>query len=135
MGEILEKGLLIGFGLSVSIFFISIITPFISLLFTETQTPLDQHDTFVFTMDYGLAYNPQEMTEELHINMSLSIEITLTMESSKGNLFLNITSPLKSTRLYCSRLIILSNHTITGEIETIFTYNTELIILTFRGRE
>ncbi len=133
MGEILEKGLLIGFGLSVAIFFFTLITPYLALIFSETQIPLDQHDTFVFTIEYGLSYNPQHMEEDLHINVSLSIEIQLSLEINKDTLYLNITSPLKSTLLSSSILILLFNNTVTGDFEIIFSYDVDLIIINFKG--
>ncbi|TFG14062.1 MAG: hypothetical protein EU535_03845 [Promethearchaeota archaeon] len=131
MAEILEKGLLIGFGLSVAIFFFSIFTPYISIIFSRTQEPLDQHDTFVYTIEYGLSYENGE--DELHLNMSLSIEILLSLNFMGDELFLNITSPLKSTLLSSPRLILLSNSSITGDFEVIFSYDVNLVIISFWG--
>lgn len=131
MAEILEKGLLIGFGLSVAIFFFSVFTPFLSIIFSGNPEPLDQHDTFVYTIEYGLTYNHNE--EDLHINMSLSIEILLSLDIREDIYFLNITSTSKSTLLASSNLILLSNSSITGDFEVIFSYDVDLIIIDFRG--
>lgn len=131
MAEILEKGLLIGFGLSVAIFFFSVFTPYLSVIFSGNQEPLDQHDIFVYTIEYGLSYDQSE--EDLHINISLSIEISLSLELIMDAYRLNITSVLKSTLIHSSSLIILSNSSVTGNFEVIFSYNVNLVIITFRG--
>jgi len=131
MAEILEKGLLIGFGLSIALLFFSIFTPYLSIIFSGTQESLDQHDTFVYTIEYGLSYNQNE--EDLHINMSLTIEILLSLDFKKNIYFLNISSPLKSTLLSSTSLILLSNSSVTGNFEVIFSYDVNLIIISFQG--
>jgi len=131
MAEILEKGLLIGFGLSVAIFFFSVFTPYLSVFFTGNYEPLDEHDIFVYTIEYGLSYNKGEV--DLHVNMSLSIEISLTLESFMDAYGLNVTSNLKSSLIISSSLIILSNNSVTGSFEVIFSYDINLVIITFRG--
>jgi hypothetical protein len=131
MAEILEKGLLIGFGLSVAIFFFSVFTPYLSIFFSENQQPLDEHDIFVYTIEYGLSYTQSE--DDLHINMSLSIEVSLTLEMLMDVYRLNISSPLRSTLITSSSLIILSNSSVTGNFEVIFSYDVNLVIITFRG--
>jgi len=131
MAEILEKGLLIGFGLSIALLFFGIFTPYLSIIFSGTQESLDQHDTFVYTIEYGLSYNQYE--DDLHINMSLTIEILLSLDFKNNLYFLNISSPLKSTLLSSSSLIILSNTSVTGNFEAIFSYDVNLVIISFKG--
>ena len=133
MAEILEKGLLIGFGLSIALLFFGIFTPYLSIIFTGTQESLDQHDTFVYSIEYGLSYNQYE--DELHINMSLTIEIQLFLNFKNNIYFLNISSPLKSTLLSSTSLIILSNNSVTGNFEVIFSYDVNLVIISFRGEQ
>lgn len=133
MAEILEKGLLIGFGLSVGVFFFALLSPYFSIIFSNTPTPLDQHDTFAFTMEYGLSYNPHE-EDELHINVSLTLDYYLSLLYTGDELFLNISSSSKSTLLSSSRQIVLCNSSITGNIETIFSYTENKVTLLFRGR-
>ncbi len=134
MGEILEKGMMIGLGLTLAIFFLTITTPILSLIFTDSISSLDQHDTFAFAMEYGLSYFPEGDIGELSIKFSLTFNITISLESFGDELYLNITSPLKSTRLYSSRYLILSNNSITGDFEIHFLYNIQFITVTFWGK-
>ena len=134
MGEILEKGLLIGFGLSIAIFFLTMMNPFLTLIFSGNPSPLDQHDTLVLTLEYGLNYIPEEEPSELHIDMTLGFNISLLLESTEHNLYLKISSPLKSTRLSSSRLLILKNSSVSGNFEIEFSYSAQIITLTFWGK-
>jgi len=134
LGEILEKGLLIGFGLSVAIFFFATFTPYLSLIFSDTPPSVNQHDLFVFIMDYGLSYDPQYPNEELHINTSVSVDITLSVLLRDNTFYLNITSVLKTSLRPCSQLLLLNNYTVTGDLEVVFTYKLNLLILTFWRR-
>ena len=131
MAEILEKGLLIGFGLSIAIFFFGVFTPYLSFLFSGNPEPLDQHDTFVNTIEYGLFYEHSE--DDLHVNMSLSIDILLALDTGMNVSLLNITSPLKSTLISSPKIILISNSSVTGNFEIIFSYNAYIVNITFRG--
>jgi hypothetical protein len=133
MGEILEKGLLIGFGLSISIFFFALIMPYFSYIFSNAPTQLDQHDSFVITIEYGLSYYPVE-EDELRVNMTLTEVFHLFILYNGENMALNISSPLKSTILPFSRTLLLCNTSIMGEIETVFSYRQNEVTLIFWGR-
>ena len=134
MGEILERGLLIGFGLSIVVFFLALFTPYVATIFSDAYTPIDQHDTFVFTIEYGLSYIPSQTEDQIRVNISLTIYIDLSIVSIQGKDFLNITSTSKTTLLSTQKSIILLNSSITGQLETAFTYTPSVVILAFWRR-
>ena len=119
MGQILEKGLLLGFGLSVAIFFFSIFTPVISVFFSDSPETLDQHDIFAFSIEYGLSYSPQFTNEEIRVNLSFSLNFNLTVASVESNFKIILSSPIRTTHHFSTRAIILSNSSISGEIEVV----------------
>ncbi|MBN2154961.1 MAG: hypothetical protein JW776_02830 [Candidatus Lokiarchaeota archaeon] len=133
MGEILERGLMIGFGLTITIFLFSVFSPVISLIFSDVSS-MDQYDMFIFTIQYGITYNPQYPEEELCINASISFEISLEVEETDQFSYLTLNTKFKSITFFSSKSIILLNYTVQGDIQCIFYYPLDAIILSFWER-
>ena len=133
MGEILEKGLVIGFGLVTSLLIISLFSPMFSTILSG-QSSLDQYESFVLTMEYGFSYIPQFPDDELNINLSLTIQIHLKITRDEDNSYFVISSESKSTTLRVLRPFILYNTTVTGKVECVFVYGSENISLIFWGK-
>jgi hypothetical protein len=133
MGEILEKGLLVGFGLSVAIIFFSFSAPFLSIIIGKESVIPNEHDIFVFIMDYGISHEPLQPNEKYQMNMSLTIEISLDFGMFNENYALNVTSMIKSTLIYTSRFLMLHNNSVTGNFTIIFQYYFNYTVIDFRG--
>ena len=134
MGEILEKGLIIGFGLTTSLLIISFFSPIFSTLLSNDSTS-DQYEIFVLTMEYGLSYIPQFSDEELNVNLSLSFQIQLDIEEKDGISHFIISSETKSNTILVSKSIVLHNKTVMGDLLCVFSYRLEKISLTFWRRD
>ena len=95
MPEILEKGLIVGFGLSVAIVFFTICSPYFFIMFDGGEISLNEHDSFVLIMEYGISHIPSHYGETSTINMSLSIKISLSLVDIDELYELHIISSIK----------------------------------------
>jgi hypothetical protein len=135
MGEIIEKGLLLGFGLSVAIVFITFSAPYLSMIIEKDPITPNQHDIFVFILDYGISHIPLQTEETYTMNMSSTIEFTLSLKQIHTNYELNVTSSLKSSLIYTSRVLILNNNSVLGNFTIIFQYFFNYTVIDFwRGK-
>ena len=124
MGEIIEKGLLIGFGLTLLIFMYSFISPFLLYITNTDNNDFNtQYNEIVFRIGYASTYTPRTDNETSKHNFSLQNEITIKYSVIFEKICINVSSKLKSTIIETKRNIIFETTLLTGSLSIEFYYH------------
>ena len=132
MGEVFEKGLMIGFGLIVLTLIINLINPIINyLLVSKYEENYKDLENLVVVFDYGLNYyqgsNEETISFQFKLRREIILECNRTRELTEiflysGGEFLSILT-LKSVYINTSQLY--------GNFTMNFTYLEEYIQINF----
>ena len=97
MSEILEKGLMIGFGLSIFIVFLSIFSPIIPIILEpNSEEDLDNYNTFISLLEFGIKYTPNNSHDNLSFSYTLSININIETKTEDNRTAINLCSKIKN---------------------------------------
>lgn len=131
MPEIIEKGLMIGFGLTILVFWLSFLNPFISY-FNYYQLNQD-YDKFIYTLDFGIKNSVHNPEQELKFNCYLKEEVKLFTYNVDNTYIIEVNSEHKNSSLYSSIPVNFSQISIQDSFLMIFNYNSQIesILITF----
>ncbi len=134
MGEILEKGLMIGFGLIIMTFFLSFINPILSMLMDPISTnDLNNYNNFVFIIDYGANFNPEEPNEVLSFNITLNNPINIQCKRLTDETEIQVNSKIKNITLNIKRIVFMDIESINGSFSMEFYYNLNIVSIKIKG--
>lgn len=122
--EIVERGLMIGFGLTILIFMASYLSPFVSY-FNNYQLNQD-YDKFIYTLDFGIKNSLQNHESELKFNCYLIEEVKIFTYYIDNTYLIEVKSEHKNSTLFSSCNVIFNQTSINGSFKMLCNYNEDV---------
>ena len=133
MSEILEKGLMIGFGLSIFIVFLSIFSPIIPIILEpDSEEDLNNYNTFISLLEFGIKYTPNNSHDKLSFSYTLSININIEKKVEDNRTAINLFSEIKNTTIYTTKQVKFTAYSLFGRFSLCFLYELNSITIEIR---
>lgn len=133
MSEILERGLMIGFGLSIFIVFLSIFSPIIPIILDPTpEDDLNNYNTFVSLLEFGIKYTPNNSHDNLSFSYTLSADINIEKMYENNKTVINLFSKIKNTTIYTTKQVTFATYSLFDSFTLCFLYELNSITIEIR---
>ena len=133
MSEILEKGLMIGFGLSIFIVFLSIFSPIIPIILEpNSEEDLNNYNTFISLLEFGIKYTPNNSHDNLSFSYTLSININIETKTEDNRTAINLFSKIKNTTIFTAKQVTFNTFSLFDRFSLCFIYDLNSIAIETR---
>lgn len=133
MSEILERGLMIGFGLSVFIVFLSIFSPiFPIILEPNSEDDINNYNSFVSLLEFGIKFTPNNSHDNLSFSYTLSTNINIEIKVENNKTVINLFSKIKNATIYTTKQINFTNNSLFDSFVLCFLYELNSITIEIR---
>jgi len=133
MSEIMEKGLMIGFGLSIFIVFLSIFSPIIPIILEpNSEEDLNNYNTFVSLLEFGIKYTPNNSYDNLTFSYTLSINIHIEKMVEGNRTIITLFSKIKNTTIYTTKQVKFTTYSLFDSFSLCFLYELNSITIEIR---
>ena len=133
MSEILERGLMIGFGLSIFIVFLSIFSPIIPIILEpNSEDDLNNYNTFASLLEFGIKYSPNNSHDNLSFSYTLSTDIYIEKKFENNKTVINLFSKIKNTTIYTTKLVEFTTYSLFDSFTLCFLYELNSITIEIR---
>ena len=133
MSEILEKGLMIGFGLSIFIGFLSFFNPIISIIFEpNSDDDLNNYNTFATLLEFGINYNPRNSHDNLSFSYTLVNDIYIEEILDINKTIINLFSKVKNSTIQTTKQVTFDTYSLFDSFTLYFLYDLNSITIEIR---
>ena len=133
MSEILERGLMIGFGLSIFIGFLSIFSPIIPIIFEpNSDDDLNNYNTFASLLEFGIKYNPSNSHDNLSFSYTLANDIYIEKIFDNNETIINLFSKIKNSTIYTTKQVTFDTYSLFDSFTLCFLYDLNSITIEIR---